>query len=241
MLATIAIGVVIGGPLYFSGIVLLFGVAWFFARQAFAEDELPEWTGMPAPYYRDALWIGLGGTAALIGLARLLEVLSTRWPTLHRAADASFGVDFDATLPAAAVLGNTILRGLMHTGMIALIASFVAAKIKQPLLRLLLFLAGALSLVGSNWGTPADFLKQFIVRAIFLAVLVLGVKYIARFNLLGIFLAAAATSLVAATAELLSQPDGFYRANGYAVVLLLILLLAWPILAWRAKPTVAST
>ena len=241
MLITITVGAVIGGPLYFSGIVLLFGMAWFFARLAFAEEQLPGWAGMPAPYYRDALWIGLGGTTALVALARLLDALSTCWPTMHRAVDASFGSDFDATLPAAAVLGNALLRGLVYSGLVALIASFVAAKVKQPLLRALLFLGGALSLVGSNWGTPADFLKQFLARVIVLAILAFGVKYIARFNLLGMFLVTAGSTLLSAAAELLSQPDRFYHANGYVVVFLLILLLAWPFLAWRVRPAVVGT
>jgi hypothetical protein len=171
----------------------------------------------------------------------LLDALSTCWPTMHRAFDASFGSDFDATLPAAAVLGNALLRGLMSSGLVALIASFVAAKVKQQLLRALLFLGGALSLVGSNWGTPADFLKQFLARVIVLAILAFGVKYIARFNLLGMFLVTTGTTLLSAAAELLSQPDRFYHANGYAVVFLLILLLAWPFLAWRVRPAVVGT
>src|SRR5690349_14105151 len=34
-------------------------------------------------------------------------------------------------------------------------------------------------------------------------------------------------------AGLLAQPDGFYRTNGYAVLLALALLFAWPLAAWR--------
>jgi hypothetical protein len=54
-----------------------------------------------------------------------------------------------------------------------------------------------------------------------------------RFNLLGCFLVVAGTSLLGDAAELLSQPDSFYRSNGYAVLLALILLFAWPFFAWR--------
>jgi membrane protease YdiL (CAAX protease family) len=241
MLETLAVGVVIGGPLYFSAIVLLFGMAWFFAREAFAEDQLPGWAGMPALYYRDALWIGLGGTAALVAIARIRDALSAHWPTLHRAVDSSFGGDYDATLPAADVLGTALFRGLAFTGIVVLIASFVASRVKNPFLRLLFFFAAALALVGTNWGTPADFLKQFVVRVAFMSVAYFGVKYLAGFNLLGIFLVIAGSSLLAAAAELLSQPDHFYRANGYALLVLLFLLLSWPLLAWRANPTPADT
>jgi membrane protease YdiL (CAAX protease family) len=237
MLLTIGIGAVLGGAVYFSGIVLLFGMAWYFARRAFGEHRLPRWTGMPPAYYRDALWIGVGGTAALAGVNRLVALASAHWPTAHRAIEASFGGDFDATLPAASIFGTVLLRGLVYTGLMALGASFVAAHIKQSWLRILLFLSAAVALVGSNWGSPGDFAKQFLAGAILLAVLVVGVTRVVRFNLLGYFLIAAGTTVVAGASKLISQPDAFYQVNGYAILLMLIVLLAWPLLAWRTRST----
>ena len=46
------------------------------------------------------------------------------------------------------------------TAYVVVIASFIAAKIKSAWLRALLFLLGALALVGGGWGSPADFAKQ---------------------------------------------------------------------------------
>jgi CAAX prenyl protease-like protein len=242
----LAIGALLGGPLYLGAIALLFGASWFFAVKAFGQERLPSWLGMPAPYYRDALLIGLGGTAGLLGLERLLAVASTYWPTTHRYLDVVFGQDFDAVFPAASILGGTLLRGLLLTGLVTVIASFIAAYVRQSSVRLLLFLLGALSLVGGSWGSPADFGKQFLARLILLGVLVFGVRFVMRFNLLGCFLVVAGTSLVSGVAEMLAQPDAFYRANGYAVLFMLVLLLAWPLAAWRfgsmnvAGPTAAS-
>jgi hypothetical protein len=56
-----------------------------------------------------------------------------------------------------------------------------------------------------------------------------------RFNIFGGFLVLAITSLSGEAAELLAQPDNFYRANGYAVLVGLVMLLAWPFLAWRRR------
>jgi hypothetical protein len=56
-----------------------------------------------------------------------------------------------------------------------------------------------------------------------------------RFNILGCFLVVASTSLVSGAAELLGQPDSFYRANGYVVLLALVSLFAWPLAAWRLR------
>src|SRR6202040_3868630 len=107
--------------------------------------------------------------AALIGFSRLVAALSAQWLTAHRAIEASFGGDFDSTLPAAAVFGTVLLRTLMDTGLVALCASFVATNVKLPWLRLPLFLGAALATVGTTWGTPADFAKQFLAGALLLA------------------------------------------------------------------------
>jgi len=229
----LGVGVLLGGPLYLGAIALLFGAACYFAVKAFGQERLPGWLRMPGAYYRDALFIGLGGTAGLLGLERLLAAISAHWPTAHRYLDVVFGQDFDAIFPAVSIFGGTLLRGLLLTGLVAVIASFIAAHVPQLSFRLLLFFLGAISLVGGGWGSPADFAKQFLARLILLGVLVFGVRYVMRFNLLGCFLVVAGTSLVSGAAEMLAQPDAFYRSNGYAVLLVLLLLFAWPLAAWR--------
>jgi hypothetical protein len=235
MFVGIGIGAVLGAAVYFSGIVLLFGMAWYFGRRAFGEERLPGWTGMPPVYYRDALLIGVGGTALVTGYSRLIAAMFADWLTVHRAVEASFGGDFDATLPAAGIFGTVLLRTLMYTGLVALCASFVATNVKQLWLRILLFLGAALATVGTAWGTPSDFAKQFLAGALLLWLLVFGVTRVVRFNLLGYFLVASGTSLLAAAAKLVPQPDGFYRGNGYAVLLILAALLAWPLAAWNTQ------
>ena len=94
-------------------LVILFGLAWHFAAQAFGEERVPMWLGMPANYYRDAFWIGLGGSGLLIGLQRLLGAASLWWPTLRRAVPSDFGTSFDALVPAGGVIGGAIYDGLL--------------------------------------------------------------------------------------------------------------------------------
>jgi hypothetical protein len=240
MLATLAIGAVLGGPFYFGALALIFGMAWYFAKRAFAEENFPGWTGMPAPYYRDALFIGWGGAAALIGLQTLLQTISQHVITAHRSAPADFGSNFDAYLPLASTLGTSLLHSLLFTGTAALIASFIASQLRAPWLRILVFLLATLALMPNNWGSPADFVKQWLAELILLSVLVFGVRYVMRFNLLGCFLVLAITALVSAAAELLGQADRFYRLNGYGVILALVLLLAWPVFAWRVPSGTAG-
>jgi len=110
--AGIAIVALLGAPLYVGGIALLFGTAWYFGSRAFGEERLPGWAGMPPTYYRDALWIGVGGSAGLFGLQHLLAAAWTHWPTVHRSLGASFGHDFDAILPFGSILGGTVVRSL---------------------------------------------------------------------------------------------------------------------------------
>ncbi len=237
----LAIGALLGGPLNLGAIALLFGVAWYYAKLAFSEERLLGWAGMPGGYYRDAFWIGLGGSAGLLGLERLLATASTHWPTVHRYLGVSFGQDFDAFFPAGSILGETLLDSLWMTGFVVVIASFVAARVRRTWLRVLLFLVGALAVVGGSWGSPADFAKQLLARLILLGVLVFGVRFVMRFNLMGCFLVVAGTSLFSGTSELLAQPNAFYHRNGYAVLLALALLFAWPLAAWRLKAMNAGT
>jgi hypothetical protein len=231
-LGGLAIAMIIGGPFYFAGITLLFGIAWYYARRAFDADRLPSWVGMPAVYYRDALCIGIGGTAGLVALRRLMQEAFLHWPTLHRAVAAAFGQDFDATLPAAAILATVLLRGLFMTALVSAVAAFVAACVRQSWLRALLFIGGGLALVGGDWGNAADYAKQASSELLLLGVIVLGVRYVMKFNLLGGFLVVFAGATLGGLAEMLGQPDAFYRANGYGLLAALVLLFAWPLRAW---------
>ena len=219
-----------------GGITLVFGLAWDFAARAYGEERIPQWLGMPGNYYRDAFWIGVGGSAALIGVRRALEAASMLLPTLHRAYPAQFGDSFDALYPAAAVIGSAILRALFFAGVFALASAFLAAEVRVRWLRLVLFLAVAASMI-ADWGSPLDFLEQFVAATILLAVVVFGIRRVARFTLLGWFLVIACTRLLSGGLELLAQPNKFYQTQGYIVMTALGLLLLWPLVTWKMHPS----
>lgn len=235
MVLTVAIGIALTAAFSLCGYALLYGVAWFFGNRAFGKERVPAGTTLPATYYRDALWVGLCGSVAILGLHRLLVAGSARWPTMHRAFPGSFGLGLDATLPGAAALAGAITSALFLAGAIALVSAFVAAVVKPAWLRALFFLLGAASLTGTGWGTGADYAKQLLVEAIFLAVIVWAISKLVRFNMLGYLLAAACAALIGSANQLLEQPNAFYRLNGYAAVAFIVLLLAWPLGAWRIK------
>jgi membrane protease YdiL (CAAX protease family) len=231
MQGALGIGFGIGGFFYLGAIVLVFAMGWYFLRQAVGDVELPGWGGMPKDYYRDAFLIGVGGTGALLALSRITEWASMHWPTVRQGLGTGFGTDYDSYLPGISIAATTVLRALLFAGVIATLGGFVAAHCKPAALRAALFVMGSLALVG-GWGSPADFAKQWIAKAIFLAVVVYGVTRIARFNLLGYFLVIAIPALLVGAVELLSQPNGFYRQQGYLCVVALLALLAWPGLKW---------
>jgi hypothetical protein len=194
---------------------------------------------MPAEYYRDAFWIGLGGSALLIGVRRLLDFVSVWWPTLHRGLPSSFGDSFDGFYPGIGVIGSAVFRALLVTGTLFLGAAFLGAELRVRWLRLVLFFAVPAAFVLS-YGSAADFLKQFLAVAILLAVVVIGMRRVVRFNLLGLFLVTMCTALLSGVAALAAQPDGFYRKNGYGILLAVVLVLAWPLVTWRLRDRAAS-
>jgi membrane protease YdiL (CAAX protease family) len=235
MLGGVAIGLLVGAVFYFGGLAALFGFAAYFSNCAFGSERLPAGTRMPSVYYRDALWIGVCGAAGFLGFRRLLEAVFQHWHTVHRSWPFSLGSNFDAILPVGSVFGGALISSLFYAGLIAFLAAFVASVLKARWLRYGAFLLGAMFLAGSDWGNGADFAKQFLAGAILLAVVVLGVRRIIRFNVLGCLLIVACMALVGSGSQLLAQPDAFYRANGYAVILAMVALLAWPLLAWRMR------
>jgi membrane protease YdiL (CAAX protease family) len=230
--ATTAVGIFLIASVLFGALVLLFGLAWSFGARAFGADKIPTWLGMPANYYRDAFWIAVGGAGVLIGLRRFLGAVDIWWPTLHRELPASFGESFDALYPAAAILGGAIVRGLLLTGTFALAGAFLGAELRVRWLRLVLFLVLAASLI-SDWGSSADFLKQFLESVLVLGVVVFGFRRMVRFNLLGCFLAVTSVAILGSAVELVTQSNAFYRSEGHLVLAALALLLAWPLVAWR--------
>ena len=107
-----------GGNVFLSGRDRAAAMAWFFLRQAFAETDFPGWRGMAKNYYRDALLIGVGGTAALLTLKRVSDWMSAHWPTPHQSLGAAFGNDFDSVLPGISISATAMLHGLLFAGTI---------------------------------------------------------------------------------------------------------------------------
>ena len=138
------------------------------------------------------------------------------------------------------MFGGALISGLFLTGVIAFVAAFVASVLRARWLRFVLFLLGAMFLTGSGWGNGADFAKQFLAEAILLGVIVFAVRRVMRCNVLGCLLAVALLTLLAAAVQLLGQPDAFYRSNGYAVIVMMLLLLVWPLTVWRMRGSTAN-
>jgi len=235
MIGVTAITALLGILFSFGLLALLFGAAWYYGKGAFGEERIPEWTGMPQAYYRDALFIGLGGTAAFVGLDTLSKWVYQHLPGTQEGAAAAFGANLDAVFPVAAILGSGLRTGLTLTALVAIAAGFIASMIRAKWLRACVFVLAVLTLggFGANWHDPMDVVKKMIIGAVWIAVIDLAVRYVIRFNVLGYFLILAGLALLAGAGEMLQHPDYFYQANGYGVVAALVVLFGWPLVAWR--------
>ncbi|MBS1839807.1 MAG: CPBP family intramembrane metalloprotease [Acidobacteria bacterium] len=238
-LLTTSVGLILGGAFSIAALIFVFGLAWFFCRRAFGEERLPNWSGMPGNYYRDALLIGISGIAALAGLEGALGWFSAQHPTAHHAISAAFGSELAARFPAVSAIGGAISHGLMYSALIAAIAGFVAVYVKPLWLRIPLFLVAAAVRIG-DWGTPADFAKQYLVNCILLGAIIFGIRWLAGLNLLGIFLAIAGSSMLAGASTFLGRANDFYRHNGYAILAALAIMLAWPWVKWLSAPKASA-
>jgi len=235
MMGVTAISALLGLLFSFGLLALLFGAAWYYGTRAFGGERIPEWTGMPKAYYRDALFIGLGGTADWVGLDAISKWVYQHLPGAQEGAAASFGANLDAVLPVAAIVGSSVRSGLTLTALIAITAAFIASMIRAKWLRACVFVLAVLALggMGTNWHDPMDVAKKMIIGAVWIAVIDLAVRYVVRFNVLGYFLILAGIALLGGAGEMLRHPDYFYRANGYGALVALAALLGWPLAVWQ--------
>jgi hypothetical protein len=127
-------------------------------------NGLAGWRGMPRSIIVTRFLL-VWAARALIAVSRAIEFVFRHWPTPHRSFPADFGTDFDSYLRAFRFRRR---RFCMTDFCVADrgVGGFVLAHCKSPLIRAC-SLWESLALV-SGWGSPADFLKQWLAQLIFL-------------------------------------------------------------------------
>src|SRR5438270_2442471 len=127
---------------------------------------------MPKTYYRDALFVGLGGTASWVGLDTIVKWANQHFPGTQVGAAANFGANLDSVLPAAAILGSVVRSGLTLTAVVATAAGFIVSMIRPKSLKAGVFVLAVFAVGGfaANWHDPMDVLKKMAIAAIWIAV-----------------------------------------------------------------------
>jgi hypothetical protein len=225
--------------MYVAGAVLLLGLAWFFLERAFGPGCLPSWRGATAAYFRDALCVAFFGSAAVMGFARL-PALFARWPLFRHSLGVNVPGNLDVLSPAAGGLASGIAGAFLAVGFLGIAAGVIAAYVRPAWMRAGLILLSAM-LMATNVATTSAFFREAAFQLAALAALWYAVTRIARFNLLGYFLLAAMLVMAPGAFELIEQPNPYLRANGYAVLVFALAILAWPLARWRSGAAFSST
>jgi len=211
--------------------VLLLGLAWFFVERAFGPGCIPQWRELNGAYFRDAFCVALFGSAAVIGIIRLPALLA-RWPLMRHFLGASVPDSLDLLNPALGALASSIAASFLIAAMVGLAAGLIAAYVRPMWMRAGLLILIAV-LMATNVASPGAFMRDALSHLVLVAAIWYGVTRIVRFNVLGYFLLAAMLSLVPAAIELLQQPNAYLHGNGYAVVMIALAILAWPLMRWQ--------
>ena len=227
----VLIAITLGSVLLYAVTFFVLGLAWFFLARAFGRDRLPQWNGMPAAYYRDALCIAVCGAIAVAGF-RQLPSLFWRAPLLQHSLPAAVPSALDGRWPGLSAVASAVIVSFLLTAMLALAAGFLADRVRSGWLRAALVVALA-ALASSGYASAGSYARGTGLTLLMLAVIWLGVTRLARFNLMGYFLLLMLLALAESGGELLRQPNPFFRSNGYGVAAFAVLLLAWPLVAWR--------
>jgi membrane protease YdiL (CAAX protease family) len=219
--------------MYVAGAVLLLGLAWFFLERAFGPGCIPSWRGASAAYFRDALCVAIFGSAAVMGFTRL-PALFARWPLLRHSLGTSVPGNLDALNPAAGGLASGIAGSLLAVGFLGIAAGLIAKYVRRAWMRAGLVILCAV-LMATNVATAGAFFREAAFQLAALAALWYGVTRIARFNALGYFLLAAMLVMLPGAFELIEQPNPYLHANGYAILVFALAILAWPLMRWRSS------
>jgi membrane protease YdiL (CAAX protease family) len=230
--ATLCVLLPLVSVLLYTTVFFMLGLGWFFLARAFGSDRLPGWSGMPAAYYMDAFCVAVFGGAAWLGLRRLASVLATHWPTLHHNLDAAVPSGLDSRWPAVSELAGVVNSGYLGIALLAVLAGFLCyGAMRRTWVRSALVVVFAVLM--ADGATVSSFARSAVGNLIMLGIVWWGVSKLVRFNMLGYFLFFATMTVTQSAVELLSQPNYSFHANGLLVAIAGILLLAWPIVAWR--------
>ena len=237
-IASLVIAFTLGSVLIYSLTVLLFGLACYFLIRAYGESSLPIGGGKPTAYYRDAFCIALGGGFAVLGLASLSQKFAQLWSVNRYEFPARLPGGLDPQLPALHALAASLWRGFAFAAGLALVLAFAAYFAQQK--RWLggptqtVFLAVLAMLAVPRSGSAGDFVLSAALAFAGFAVIWWGARCLVRLNLLGYLLLVVLLLLVAPAADLLRQPNPFFREHGLALAAMIVLLLLWPLVRWRS-------
>jgi hypothetical protein len=229
---TLLVGQALGAALFYSGTILLLGLALFFLMRGYGPDQLPLSLRFSGAYYRDAILVMLSGWAVFAGLHRLRDLAAAIWPVARYAVPASVPAGLDANWPAVNALTSAVTYSFFTVGIIALVLGFAARYLRWPWIQVVLLAALAIFSV-PRWGSAGDFLQSVLLGFLELAVIWWGATHLVRFNFLGYFLLAMLLSLSPAIEGLIEQPNTYYRTNGTVLIAAASILLVLPLAWWR--------
>jgi hypothetical protein len=228
-----SVSFVLGSAAVYAVVFVLLGLGWFFLARAYGSEVLPgSRAAMPALYYRDALLLAACGVAIFAGMARLRGLIENAWPVDHYAFSAAVPGGLDAAPPALQVLAGAVMSSVVSLGILALLAGFASMYLRDTWKQVLAM--GALAfLAAPRWGSSAELLQNVLFGAAGLFLLWWAVRRVFRFNVLSYLLMGALLMLASNAAQLLRQPNTYYRANGALLVAAALVLLVWPLVSWR--------
>jgi hypothetical protein len=238
--AVLFISLIFAISLYIAVAILSLGLAWFFLERVFGRGSIQAvWSGMNPAYYRDALLIAVFGAGTLAGLGRLPALLS-HWPVLRHTLGTAVPDGLDTLSPAVGIMASGVAASLAIVGVAGLMVALVAAYVRSLWLRVGLVILLAV-LLTTNVATTGAFLHDAMFHVLALVALWFGISKIARFNVMGYFLLAVMIVVVPGAVELLEQPNAYFHANGYAVIVFAAGLLVLPLWMWLRGTSSAQT
>jgi hypothetical protein len=233
---SIGVAFLLGAAVFYGLVFILLGLGWFFLARSFGVNALLKGTAQPKAYYRDALVAGVSGVAIVATLPGLYQGLERLWPVPHYGFSASVPNLLDAAPPALQALASAVMFSVVAIGLLAMAAGFAHSYLRDAWKQMLML--GLIALLATpRWGSTAELLQSFVAAWAALLLIWWVARRFFRFNLQAYFLTVALLTLTGAAAELLGQPNTYFRANGGVLLIGALALLLWTWRAWRRADT----
>jgi len=171
------------------------------------------------PYAKDALWLAISIACAKFGLSALEGQLVHHFHQYALIPSLPYLEEVNHWIPAISTLGRAFQSSIIYSSILGVYLFVLTKALVRSASRLLFLLLTLLSLQPSLAVTPGEWVSILLIHAVLLLLVLLGIRYYARDNVLAYISIFFVLSLSQSAYEFIRQYSSFLKWNGVFLLL----------------------